>query len=189
MTRIIPKLTIVLGYTGTGKSTFVKEKIVQSKLKSGSRVLVITPHDIDQAWDDVPFIDLHNKELKSFKGIRRNIADSTVLEDINQNYRNGLIVFDDCRSYITANTLNDLHTLLISRKQRGLDICVVAHGFTEIPPKFYTFCSEFVLFQTRDSIKRIRNYLSKPELVENIQELVNFNAREDIHYKTIFKVV
>ena len=189
--RIIPKGTIILGYTGTGKSTFCKEKIIKSKLAAGSRVLVITPHDMDPVWDDVDCIDLENqKEVRNFTGLRRFVATKNVIELLNDRangFRNGLIVFDDCKSYIPASIDMELHNLLISRKQRGLDTCVVVHGFTDVPPKFYTFCSEFVLFKTTDKLDRVKRYIQKYNQVEKMQQVVNQESDKDIHYYKIFK--
>ena len=51
-------------------------------------------------------------------------------------------------------------------RHSAVDIFAIAHGFTEVPPVFFTFSTDFILFKTLDSISRRRQYISNYAAVE-----------------------
>jgi len=178
------KLIIVLGYNGTGKTTLVK-KLVLDSLKRRDRALIVTPDDIE--WQPVPLV--HNKfkhRIERYVGARRLIYQKGDLELIASHYKSGLLVLDDCRAYLEARTEPEMHELLIRRRQRMIDIIAVGHGFTEVPPKFFTFSSEIILFRTIDNIERRKNVLKDYERMKEAQTRVNLAAvKNPYHYEII----
>ena len=151
-------MTVLLGTNGTGKTTTLKN-ILRA---SGKKCLVITPDD--REWLEYPETPLRRGVVSDFQyqGIRRHIVRPKHTLEVLKYFRNGIIVLDDCRFYLRATTDQEIHGLIIRRRQRAVDIFVVGHGFTEVPPVFFTFATDFILFQTRDNIRRrkdvIRNY-------------------------------
>ena len=178
------QMIIVLGYNGTGKTTFVKKMIV-SMLKNGRRVLVVTPDDIE--FSTIPMVHQRlTHHLKTYTGARRMIyEDKGTLEAIIKYFDNGLLIFDDCRAYFTAALDKELHQLLIRRRQKMLDIVAVGHGFTEVPPKFFTFASKIVLFRTNDNIARRKDVLKDFDKMAYMQRKINQAAEKDPHIYTI----
>jgi len=177
------KLIIILGTNGTGKTTLI-EKFVNAEL---DRVLVVTPDDRD--WLHIP--NIYNIDIAKFDyiGARRRIWQSkTDLSIISGKFRNGLIVFDDCRSYFKANLDIELHSLLIRRRQKQNDIIVAAHGFSEVPPKFFTFATEIILFKTLDNVIKRKDVLRNFEEMKQLQELVNRKAIDNPHFHKIVKL-
>lgn len=151
----------VVGTNGTGKTSFLRQ-LCNTALAKGQRVLVITPDDLE--WRDVPTTMLRYGVDADFRysGIRKHIWDKkTTLKRLTF-LRNALVIFDDCRAYLGDVTDAEVHEIFIRRRQRGLDIVIAAHGFTEVPLKFYTFITHFVLYMTRDNVSRrmhgIRDY-------------------------------
>jgi len=63
-----------------------------------------------------------------------------------------------------------------------LDIFAVGHGFNEVPPVFFTFCSDIFLFRTTDNIARRKNCLQNFELMEKAQAEVNQKAIKSPHF-------
>ncbi|MDY0285127.1 MAG: ATP-binding protein [Bacteroidales bacterium] len=182
------RLIIVLGYNGTGKTTLVKELLAAELRKPAGRGLIVTPDDIE--WRTLP--DVHHKHkhhIATYKGARRLIYQDGVLELIVEHYRNGLLVLDDCRAYLTASTGMDLHNLIIRRRQKMIDIVAVGHGFTEVPPKLFTFASDIVLFRTKDNISKRKEVLKDFDLMLKAQEHVNARALENPHYYEIIPQV
>jgi hypothetical protein len=179
----VTRFILYLGYNGTGKTTALKKFIIQY-VKAGNRVLIVTPDDMEFAT--VEEIDIENKkELASFLGIRKTIfLKSYTLEHISD-FRDGLLIFDDCRSYFGANTDAQLHELLIRRRQRMIDVVAVGHGFTEVPPKFFTFASEIILFRTNDRIDTRKRYIREFEKVAMAQARVNKKAENDPYYREV----
>jgi len=178
------KMIVVLGYNGTGKTTFIKKLVIAELKKKDSHCLIITPDDIE--WTGLE--DVHPKyphRVKTYVGARKMIYQEGVLEIVSENFRKGLLVFDDCRSYLGSTTDQDLHNLLIRRRQKMLDIVAVGHGFTEVPPKFFTFASDIVLFRTIDNIKRREDCLKDYPVMKEAQERINKIAEKNPHYYEI----
>lgn len=175
------KLIVVLGYNGTGKTTLVKKLIINELKKPNSHTLIITP-------DDIEFMSIESvhprfpKRIRTYTGARKMIYSPGLLPLVADNFRNGLLVFDDCRAYLGSTTEQDLHNLLIRRRQKMIDIIAVGHGFTEVPPKFFTFCSDIILFRTIDKIERRKDCLKDFEKMKEAQERVNRAAEKNPHY-------
>lgn len=179
------KLIIVMGYNGTGKTTAVK-KMVIDQLKAKQRVLIITPDDVE--WSSVPLVNPRfPARISWYVGARRLIYEPGHLSLIADHFRNGMIVFDDCRAYLEAKTDPEVHKLLIRRRQRMIDIIAVGHGFTEIPPKFFTFASDIILFKTIDNIQRRKEVLKDFEQMREAQTRINIAAMKNIHHFEVLK--
>lgn len=181
------KLIVILGFNGTGKTTFLKKLIHNELKKPDSHILIVTPDDIE--WTMFP--EVHPRfpwRVADYVKARKLIYEDGCLNTISENFRNGLLVFDDCRAYLTAQTDKELHNLLIRRRQKGIDIIAVGHGFTEVPPKFFTFMSELVLFKTIDNIDRRKDVLNNFELMKEAQRRINQHAQTNPHYFEILKV-
>lgn len=166
-------MTVLLGTNGTGKTTTLKNILKAS----GKRCLVITPDD--REWLEYPQTLLRPGCSEDFlyQGIRRHIWNPKYSMQMLKYFQNGIIVFDDCRAYLTARTHDDIHQLMIRRRQRNVDIFVVGHGYTEVPPVFFTFATDFILFQTRDNIDRRKHVIRSYEAVQAKTEEVNAIAQ------------
>jgi ABC-type Mn2+/Zn2+ transport system ATPase subunit len=182
-----PKQIVVLGTNGTGKTTFVKKLVVNELHKKYSHVLIVVPDDME--WNSIPWVNPRfPHRIENYVGARKVVYFPGLLDIIRDKFRNGLVVFDDCRAYFTAALETDLHSLLIRRRQQMIDIVAVGHGFTEVPPKFFTFATHFALFKTCDNINRRKNYLMNYEVMQEAQKHINEKALKDPHYFEIIKV-
>jgi len=163
---------IILGYTGTGKTTFAKE-LARKELKKGGRVLVVSPDPME--WNSLNEIEI--SELRIFNGIAKIVYEKDILQPIFDNFYNGLIIFDDYRVFgITANSKEGALMLNFLRRKRQFmrDIVFVAHGFTEIiPTALYTNATYIVLFETKDNINTARNALLNFKAMQHHQTAVN----------------
>lgn len=174
----IAELNIIIGTNGTGKTTLLRSILQDSKQK----VLIVTPDDIE--WTDYEAVELNKPEDFVFKGIRRHIFDPSKKGTLKklEYFKKGILVFDDCRSYFPAQTPPELHQLLIRKRQREADIFAVGHGFTEVPPVFFTFANGIFLFRTTDNIIRRKNCLKDFDKTAGAQVRVNHKAKSDPHY-------
>ncbi len=169
---------IILGANGTGKTTLLRS-ILQH---SNQRTLIVTPDDIE--WTDYEAVTLDKPEDFIFTGIRRHVFDTSkngTLKKL-EFFKKGILVFDDCRSYFPAKTPQELHQLLIRRRQREVDVFAVGHGFTEVPPVFFTFANGIFLFRTTDNIIRRKDCLKDFDKTAGAQVRVNHKAKSDPHY-------
>ena len=182
-----PKQILVMGTNGTGKTTFVKKLVINELKKPDSHILVVTPHDME--WTTLEFVNPRfPNRIEWYKGARRIIYFDGLLQIIKEKFFNGMVVFDDCRSYFNASLDNDLHSLLISRRQHMIDIVAVGHGFTEIPPKFFTFSTHYALFKTIDNIIVRKNVIQNFEELKAAQLRINQKAIQDPHYFEVIKI-
>ena len=178
------KLIIVLGTNGTGKTTFIKQVCAATR----QRILIITPDDTEYNELDAygnplyPMNELRTKHDFMFEGVCRHIFDPQWTTHVLHNFKCGIIVFDDCRAYFPARTEQVIHELMIRRRQREVDMIAVGHGFTEVPPKFFTFATDYILFRTEDSIDTRKPYIRSFDKVKKMQETVNKHAKHDPHY-------
>lgn len=180
------KLIIILGFNGTGKTTLLKKIVSNEIKKKDSKVLIVTPDDAE--WNEYPYNYIQNANQLNFEGANRTIYNEyDTLQKIQAFYRKGMLIFDDCRSYLRSNTEMSIHNLLIRRRQKMIDIIAVGHGFTEVPPKFFTFASEIILFQTKDNIGKRKYVIRDFSRMELAQKTVNQKALTDKHYFEIIK--
>lgn len=179
------KLTILLGTNGTGKTTLLQRILAGSRQKS----LVITPDDIEWRQCGEP-LALATPDDFTFSGIRRHIFDPArrggTLDRL-EYFRRGVLVFDDCRAYLHAATDERIRQLIIRRRQRMVDVFAVGHGFNEVPPVFFTFASEIILFRTTDNIARRRNCLKDYDRTLEAQTRVNRRAASQPHYFEVIR--
>lgn len=178
------KTIVIVGANGTGKTTVTK-RILKAL---GGKVLAITPDVI--GWEEYPLVELDKPDDFLGDGIRCHIFDddkkSGTMEKILR-FKNGAIVFDDCRAYFPDRTDPRLHKLFIRRRQYMVDIVVVGHGFNEIPPKFFTFATEIILFRTTDNIARRKNCLKDFDRMVEAQRRVNKAAETNPYHYEIIK--
>ena len=176
---------IVVGTNGTGKSTFAK-KLIDTKINSGGRALIITNHLNE--WTDVEEINItKTKEIHSFTGIRRTIIRPEQFPLL-MNFHSGLLLLDDSRRFLTANIGASIDELQISRRQKMLDIVVVAHSFNKIPPGFFAYATHYVIFKTIETAKKRSAYLFDIDTVLEHESRVNKKAQTNPHYKEIIKL-
>ncbi len=145
------------------------------------RKLIVIP-DVYE-WRDVPF--LRRRELKSFTGLHKIVYREGDLERLANEFRNGVLVFDDFKALFIAKRreLDALRSLAIRRRQRNIDIYISAHGFTEIVPTYlFSFTTKIILFKTLDNPARVRDRLLNYNFILERQRHVNETADRDPHY-------
>ena len=153
-----PRSIILVGVNGTGKTSFVKE-ILEHTVNEKNRALIVTPDPAE--WRQVE--EVSGREIATFKGIRKIIYHAEAMEEIRRYYSNGMLIFDDARVYIHAQSDDFMQWLQIRRRQVGVDFFCCFHGLTQVPPVFFTFASNIVLFYTKDNIKRRAEYVDEAD--------------------------
>ena len=180
-----------MGANGTGKTTLARQIIHNS----GQRALIITPDDIEWSERDAagnelyPMTDLTQNADFVFSGCRRHIYDGKKKRTLKaiQNFKKGILVFDDCRSYLTAQTDEYLHSLLIRRRQREIDLIFIVHGASDLLPKVFTFATDIFLFNTKDKLELRKPYIKNFEEVQAIKQDVDKKSLNNRHYYRWFK--
>jgi len=184
------KRIVIIGTNGTGKTTLL-HRIVHS---AAQKTLIITPHDME--WNETdpngvplyPVNELRTAADYNFTGIQKHVFDPDRTLKRLRGFTRGLLVFDDCRAYLDARTDKEIHRILISSRQNMIDEIFVAHGFTEVPPKVFTFATEYFLFRTEDNITRRKFFVLNYPLIEKMQRKVNKASVYNPHHYEHFKL-
>ena len=162
----IAKCDAIVGAVGSGKTTFLRESVVMPMSEAGHRVLIVTP-DVKE-WSEVDILASY-EDIETFTGIKRMIYKPKRLENIQKYYSNGVLVFDDCRLYINAQSDDFMRWLQIRRRHQGIDLFSVFHSLAQIPPIYFTFISNIVLFHSLGNIKKRTNEIDE-HLIQEIAE-------------------
>lgn len=158
------------------------------RLNAGERGLILTPDPIE--WQALEEIKPTPYNLYYFTGCKKVVYENPKTLAALRNMDNGFLVFDDCRTYFRAITDDNIAALYIRRAQKMLDIFAVAHGFTETPPRFFTYASEYIIFRTEDSIDRRKDFFNDEQKFMQVKataERVNQKAVTDPHYFEIVR--
>lgn len=137
------KLIAVISSEGTGKSTFINDKIIKSRAYDWKkqRCLIITESD-PKAYSSikrvhtyeelqrlktgiVKFWDWENNEIEMMLKIR-SLYQSGALQ-------NGLLVLEDTTIYLGSNVPREIKSLVISRRMNKVDVVVASHSFSDFP--------------------------------------------------------
>lgn len=167
------QLNLVVGINGTGKTTFLCDEVVMKRPKC----LVVTPDDYE--WRELPEVSTAS-EIYNLQGRARVVyRDQGTLETIARNYYGGVLVLDDAMAYLGFQTQDVLRFLYIRRRQRGIDVYIVAHGLRQVPVQCFTFGSYLILFATTENFSSRKKELDD-ELYRTIlktQQELNANCR------------
>lgn len=153
-----PVCSILVGINGTGKTTFIK-KLLEKTVTVDNRALIVTPDPSE--WRMLE--EVSGSKISTFKGIRKIIYHHNCMDEIQRYYSNGMLVFDDARVYIHTQSNDFMQWLQIRRRQVGVDLFCNFHGLTQVPPVFFTFASNLILFYTKDNIKRRAEYVDEQD--------------------------
>lgn len=184
------KRTLIIGAPGTGKTTLLHRILAES----GQKTLVITPYMNEWTETDANGVELYPDlaDLRAanlfYQGIKRHVfRPKYTLSHLNS-FRRGIIVFDDCRGYFKANLDEQIHSLLLGTRQNMIDVFAVAHGFREVPPVFFTFATDYILFRTEDNLDRRASDIRCIDKVRKAQAHVNECSKHNPFYYQWFKL-
>lgn len=147
------QLNLVVGINGTGKTTFLRERVVAGRGKA----LVVTPDDCE--WRQLPTVE-SPRDIFYLQGAARLIyRGPETMERAIKYFSGGVLILDDAMAYLGFQTPETLRYLYIRRRQRGVDVYLVAHGLRQVPVQAFTFGSYLILFATTENFTSRRREL------------------------------
>lgn len=190
------QVTILMARNGTGKSTLVKT--IADAL--GGKIVVVTMNGMPELWRPYPAIDASKKaEWASWEtGIRQVYYmqhEKETFRYIHSYFRNGILILDDCRNYVSSNLDNQEHLkhLLIDFRHKMMDLFFVVHSPGQVPKQVWTFYSNVWVGAT-DALLPKSIGIDSGERIIAAQREVNERYRlalekEDGSHYGIFKLI
>ncbi len=176
------QMNLVVGINGTGKTTFLREKVVTHAAKA----LIVTPDELE--WRELPAISTAQEVYNLHDRARIVYQGPETLEMVVRYFYGGTLILDDAMTYLQFQTPDTLRALYIRRRQRGVDVYIVAHGLRQVPVQCFTFGSYLILFATTENFSS-----RKKELDDDIynrilaaQRQLNADSRAGKRYQCRF---
>lgn len=175
---------LIAGAQGCGKTTYALE-MFNSYPKQG---IIIDTGAGEEAFDVFPEVTI--QQLKDNREKVKILYDESkdFFPIMSRNFANGIILFDDGMYFMADRKNENFRKLLMTRRQRNIDIVFICHGITEVPPSFWTFCTHLVLFKTIDNIKRAEKNAPQYDRIEKATIYVNEMSKKNPYHKEILKL-
>jgi hypothetical protein len=182
-----PKLLIVVGKKGCGKSFTTKKQLLDYAYKSPKRRVLIL--DVNDEYFDIkairvedvsffsahPFIEVRRIRPFLSNGKKMTLDDiATTLSIVLDNYRNGLLLIEDINKYISDTMPNDLVGAICTNRHIGVDIVVHYQSIGRITSKVWQNLNIIRMHKITDSVKKHKHkYEDKVEYISIAEILVN----------------
>jgi len=161
------KAFLIVGGTGTGKSTFVKKHLDTIDKKA------IFLYDVNAEYK--PYFPFPLIELEDF-------ADkATKIE-------NGVIVFEEATIFFSNRSSSDaLRKLLVRKRHTNVVVFLIFHSLRTIPRYVYDLCNFVVLFRTNDSRQLIETKFDDERLTDVFDRVQRLSKKQP-HYHELFSI-
>lgn len=105
--------------------------------------------------------------------------DVKLFTTIRKNFKGGLIVSDDARTYLTSRD-EPYRRMVMRRRQMNSDVFFICHGFSEFPPSCNFSLTDVILFETID--ERDKWNIANPKFFYPYADRVNAIAKTNPYY-------
>jgi hypothetical protein len=180
-TRDLHHASIIVGRKGTGKSTELA-RIAKAYATGGRKVLAIDVNG-SAAYSSYELIEV--SQLKRFKsGIARLMGTpSKDLIVIARDFKNGLLLFEDCTKYISGTPSPEIKTFLVDHRMNKTDIIFTFHSLKRIPPFFWEMISYITLLKTQEIFENSANRSRIPNYENILEAYKKVQANKDPYAK------
>lgn len=121
----------------------------ENVVKHARKCLVVTPDDYE--WRELPEVTTAQQIYNLQQPSRLVYRGPETVEMAVKYFYGGTLVLDDAMTYLKFQTDDTLRGLYIRRRQRGIDVYIVAHGLRQVPVQCFTFGSYLILFATTEN--------------------------------------
>lgn len=149
---------LLVGQKATGKSTLGNELAEQYAARTGKRSLIIDVNG-SPAYAKHPLLTAKHvigwKEKATLRVARYYDPDHDTMFETVANFRNGLVIYEDCTKYIGANPGGLVKQVLVDHRMWNQDVIFTFHALKFVPPFFWSMVKYVMLKKTQDTPKRI----------------------------------
>lgn len=186
------KIFLVVGNRGTGKTDFCKNMLQLSPMP---KKLIVDTFD-NPAWRNMKTHDHPDWEnitvpvmpvdmLNYHKGGLYRIfhTDTDFLQDeIDKYCMNSLVLVEDATRYFPLNLTRSQKNYLLNSKQKNLDIILVFHFLSTVPPELLKMADYLTIFKTNEAQVNEKKYFH-PGFKEAFNHV--YNSKNRFENKTI----
>lgn len=196
-----PIMIVATGTKGVGKTyqtCQAIQKYIQDNPSTGKKGRKVLIYDVNMEYTSESFKDnnvsftapvLNVKDLRKWSRqerpeVRRIIPKDdngniisgegliTLLTEILNNFRGGLLVLEDINSYLMGNSVQEVIAVMCTNRHRDLDIYIHLQSITAITTRMWAN-SNFIRFhKQKDALSKIINRIPNPELYLIAEKLV-----------------
>ncbi|MDL5044630.1 hypothetical protein QQ054_01025 [Oscillatoria amoena NRMC-F 0135] len=172
MTKRINHIGLIVGKRGTGKTTFGKEKIVAASKMPKVLVVDTINHGMYANWPVITIDKLKYWKKGNYRLIITGDETEAALTEINTYCNNCLIIFEDAVKYLNPNLQPAVVSLFVDSKQKNIDVFLMYHEYTFVPPKVYRYTDSITVFKTKSSPFRRKNEINMYDEVQSVWDRV-----------------
>jgi hypothetical protein len=182
------RFILILGEPGCGKTTF---GIEAANATGKNKKLVIDQALMVPNYDKFKTVNGAIPAINNLQGWGRTdyVKGLKPFNNLHTHYKHGVLMMDDARQFIRSSPeapeMIALNNIFSQRRHLDIDIIVMAHGFTMVPPMFYPYVSHLVLFKTSDSIESRKSYINNYDAVLKVKQRVDAEGMKNRHYNEI----
>lgn len=195
-------MIVATGTKGVGKTyqtCQVIQKYIQDNPSNGNKGGKVLIYDVNMEYTASSFADnnvsftapiLDVKDLRKWsrqeraevrriipKDEKGNILSGdalvSLLTEILNNFRGGLLVLEDINTYLMGTSIQEVVAVMCTNRHRDLDIYIHLQSISAITPRMFQNAAYTRFHKQSDSLKRILNRIPNPELYLIAEKLVN----------------
>lgn len=179
-TRDLHYSCAVVGSKGTGKSTLLAK--IASAYPSEKKVLIL---DVNGSPAYGAYKEIELRQVKLLKtGVVKLMGTPTpdTLQTIAKDFKNGLVVFEDCTKYIEGNVHPVIKAFLVDHRMNNCDLIFTFHSLKRVPPFFWEMLSYVTLLKTQESFETGTNKNRVPNYEAFVQAYRKVNDHPSRYY-------
>ena len=155
--------TIVVGHQRCGKTTFA-HTFAQAYPR---KVLAVSPDDRETIFSPYPDLEEWDARSKIKKVVYQKSLNNSLLK-----FSRGLMIFDDCRYYISKHD-EFFAQMLIRKRQHDRDMIFIVHSMFDFPPALMQFINGIYIYPFFDAPERLKGRFWGWDRFEQVWTRVN----------------
>jgi hypothetical protein len=160
-------LFLIIGMTGQGKSTFVKNHAIKDK-----RCFVF---DVNNEYQYLP-MDEKAPQARYFGDYKYFLQLCKAKTKTN-------IIFEEATGFLKGAQGKDIRSLIIAKRHTQNNYFFIFHSVQSVPPDIYLLANYVILFKTNDNPDTIKK--KYPRLLRDWLELMRQSGKPCKHIKLI----
>jgi hypothetical protein len=193
---------LFIGFTGSGKTTYVLEKF------GGKRLIILSYAEADKAMQRFPMIDVEDlkRVLPGPRVVRVNVFRPDmnlmdILAEVAKCIHDSVVMIDDGKSEMGSNVEKPLQRALIAVRHNRNELLFTFHNINHPPPFVYDMCAHVLLWKSAfndvrciskvpraDEIIKAYNWVQSAEAPNYSHAHVVCNPMNPLCHKPFFKV-